>query len=353
MRSGTPQPSRQLHKTIQLLRGIKRTSEMLDLALPAVRSLIGADVASSVAVGPGNVVGRPVFEPADAMRRADLRAYAAFRHQQPLIGDYRRRGAPAPVRTTDVISVHDFAQLDLYKHFYHPLGIKYQLAVGVTENEGWTVGYTLSRTSSDFDDQSVEMMTLLQVALAGAHHNVAMESLRHQFETLSLMLRNDEYDRIFCLIMIDACGRVDFATGPLLHRIEAKFGSIVAGGLAPARLVKILTASRVSFRLLIDLGEHDTADVLSCPSPDDGGSLLFELRDCADIRSRFSLTAGEYRTLANIVRYETNERVAEAEGVSVPTIEKRMSSIIHKMQVDTRVGAVREFLRSLDAQSAG
>ena len=353
MRSGTPQPSRQLHKTIQLLRGIKRKSEMLDVALPAVRSLIGADVASSVAVGPGNVVGRPVFEPADAMRRADLRAYASFRHQQPLIGDYRRHGAPAPVRTTDVISVHDFLQLDLYKHFYQPLGIKYQLAVGVTENDGWTVGYTLSRTSSDFDDKSIEMMALLQVSLAGAHHTVAMESLRRQFEIFSLMLRNDECDRLFCLIMIDARGRVDFATGPLLYQIEAKFGRIVAGALAPVRLVKILTASRVSFRLLIEVGDHDAADVLSCPNPDGGGSLLFELRDCTDLRSRFGLTAGEYRTLANIVRYETNDRVAEAEGVSIPTIEKRMSSIIHKMQVETRVGAVREFLRSINAPSAG
>ncbi len=253
------------------------------------------------------------------------------------------------MRTTDVISVHDFLRLDLYKHFYQPLGIKYQLAVGVTENEGWTVGYTLSRTSSDFDDKSIEMMTLLQVSLAGAHHTVAMESLRRQFEIFSLMLRNDECDRLFCLIMIDARGRVDFATGPLLHQIEAKFGRIVAGALAPARLVKILIASRVSFRLLIEIGDHDTADVLSCPNPDDGGSLLFELRDCADLRSRFGLTAGEYRTLANIVRYETNDRVADAEGVSVPTIEKRMSSIIHKMQVETRVGAVREFLRSNSA----
>ena len=35
MRSGTPQLSRQLRKTIQLLRGINRKSEMLDVALPA------------------------------------------------------------------------------------------------------------------------------------------------------------------------------------------------------------------------------------------------------------------------------------------------------------------------------
>lgn len=349
MRSGAPHQSRLLHKTIRILRGISNKSEMLEVALPAVRSLIGAEIASSVAVGPGNAVGRPVFEPADAMRRADLRAYATFRHQQPLIGDYRRHGAPAPVRTTDVISVRDFLQLDLYKHFYQPLGIKYQLAVGVPENEGWTVGYTLSRTSSDFDGKSIEMMALLQVALAGAHHNVAIESLRRQFELSSLVLRADKSDRLFCLIVIDARGRVDFATGPLLYRVEAKFGKIATGTLAPLRLTKILAASRVSFRTLIEISDQDTADVLSCPNPDDGGSLLFELRNRADLRSRFGLTAGEYRTLANIVSYETNERVAQAEGVAIPTIEKRMSSIIHKMQVESRVGAVREFLRAINA----
>ena len=49
--------------------------------------------------------------------------------------------------------------------------------------------------------------------LTCAHHNVAMESLRRQFEILSLILRNDLSDRIFCLIMIDARGRVYFATG--------------------------------------------------------------------------------------------------------------------------------------------
>ena len=73
--------------------------------------------------------------------------------------------------------------------------------------------------------------------------------------------------------------------------------------------------------------------------------MLFQLRDPADLRTRFGLTAGEYQTLANIARLETNERAAQAEGVSVPTIEKRISSVIRKMHVETRVGAVREYLR--------
>jgi DNA-binding CsgD family transcriptional regulator len=189
-------------------------------------------------------------------------------------------------------------------------------------------------------------MTLVQASLAAAHHNVAMESLRRQFACVTATLRAGQGERPSCLIMIDGSGRVDFAAGPLLPRVEARFGRLATGALAPPRLARMLAGSRISFRLVVDLGEDDVADVLSCPAAEDVGSLLVELREPADLRARFGLTAGEYRTLANIVRYETNERVAAAEGVSVPTIEKRMSAVLRKVRVETRVGAVREFLRA-------
>ena len=338
-------PARRLQQTMKLIRGVQSKAEILDVGLPAVRSLIGADIASSVTIGPGSVVGRPAFDPPDAMRRADLGAYAAFRHQQPLIGEYRMHGASAPMRTTDVISMRHFTRLDLYQHFYQPLGITYQLAIAVMENKDWTAAYTLSRRSSDFDDHGIEMMALLQASLAGAHHHVAMESLRRQFETVSRLLQEGEHDRYSCLVVIDADDRVECAAGPLLPRVEAVFGKLTARTLAPPRLARLLRSSHASFRTTVEVGESATADVLTCPNGGDGGSLLFELRDRDDLRSRYGLTPGEYRTLANIVRHETNERAAAVEGVTVATIEKRMTSVIRKMNVETRVGAVREFLR--------
>lgn len=345
MRMARGAATRGLQQTMKLIRGIQTKAEILDVALPAVRSLIGADIGSSIAIGPGSVVGQPAFDPPDAMRRADLAAYAAFRHQQPLIGEYRMNGASAPMRTTDVISLRQFLRLDLYRHFYAPLGIRYQLAIAVMENKDWTAAYTLSRSSSDFDNHGTEMMALLQVSLAGAHHHVAMESLRRKFETLSLLFQEGQHDRHSCFVVIDACDRIECAVGPLLRQVEAVFGKLTARTLAPPRLARLLGSSRTSFRTVVELGESATADVLSCPSGGDGGFLLFELRDGGDPRSRYGLTPGEYRTLANIVRYETNERVAAAEGVSVPTIEKRMTSVMRKMGVESRVGAVREFLR--------
>jgi len=321
-------------------------------------ALVGAEVIGFNSWGPGGVSARPGgLLPADALRRADLGAYALFRDQQPLIDFYRRRAAAlsfdevaatmgGPFRTSDVASVREFWATDLYHHFYAPLAVKYQLGVAVAEDGGWAVGYAFSRGSPDFDDQAFDLMAVAGRALTAAHHRVAAEARRGRFDSLAHALLDDQHSRRNCLVMIDERGRVDIATGPLLPRVAARFGPIVPGSLAPAPLARVATASRAAFRTRVALDHGDTADAMAMPAPDGGGSLLFELREPTDLRARFGLTAGAYQTLANIARLETNERTAQAEGVSVPTIEKRMSSVIRKMHVETRVGAVREYLRS-------
>ena len=343
---GTAPRSRRLDQTIRLLDGVQCRSELAGVALPAVCSLLGAEIAGFNAWGPGGVSARPVMVPGDAMRRADLASYARFSHQQPLIEFNRRRAAVGASRTTDVVPAREFFRTDLYHYFYRPLEIKYQLGLAIPEHAGWTVGYAFSRTSHDFADKEVAVMAELRESLAIAHHRVAAQSLRRRFEALSRRLFDDEGGRCCCLVVIDERGRVDVAAGPLLPQVAAKFGPVVPGSLAPAPQARLAAASRGAVRLRMALDHGTTPDAISVPAADGGGSLLFELCDPADLRARFGLTAGEYQTLANIARLETNERAAAAEGVSIPTIEKRISSVIHKMHVETRVGAVREFLRA-------
>jgi DNA-binding CsgD family transcriptional regulator len=354
---GAAPRSRQLHRTLGLLRGIRHKPELVSVGLPAVCALVGAEIIGFNSWGPGGVSARPGgVLPHDALHRADLTAYALFREQQPLIDFYRRRTAvlsfdevvatlSGPFRTSDVASLREFWRTDLYHHFYQPLAVKYQLGLAVAEEDGWATGYAFSRGSPDFDDQAFDLMAVAGRALTSAHHRVTAQALRGRFESLSCALLDDDRSRNCCLVMIDERGRADIATGPLLPRVAAKFGTIAPGSLAPAALARLATASRASFRVRVALGDGDIADATSVPAPEGGGSVLFELRDPTDLRARYGLTAGEYQTLANIARLETNERAAQAEGVSVPTIEKRMSSIISKMHVETRVGAVREYLR--------
>ena len=281
------------------------------------------------------------------MRRADLAAYRTFRDQQPLIDYYRRHAVLVwPLRTTDIVSSTAFRGLDLYRHFYQPLGINYQLAIGVTEGEEWTVGYTLSRDARDFTDDDVARMTLLQAALAAAHHRVAVERLRSRFAALSQALWADRDDPGQCLVVLDERGRVDVAVGGLLPQVQARYGQIAAGSLAPHSLHRLVAGFRAAFHCQIRLGRDEVVDVRVVSIERNGYALLFALRGSDDLCARFGLTPGEYRTLANLARYETNQRVAKVEGVSVATIEKRVTAILQKMRVETRVGAVREFIRA-------
>ena len=180
--------------------------------------------------------------PGDAMRRADLASYARFSHQQPLIELNRRQAAVGAFRTTDVVSARDFHRTDLYHHFYRPLEIKYQLGLAVPEHAGWNVGYAFSRTSHDFADQEVAVMAELRESLAIAHHRVAAQSVRERFDSLSRQLFDNDGGRCCCLVVIDERGRVDVAAGPLLPQVAARFGPIVPGALAPARLASLAAA---------------------------------------------------------------------------------------------------------------
>jgi DNA-binding CsgD family transcriptional regulator len=353
---GAASRSRQLHQALGVLRGIRHQSELVSAGLPAISALVGAEFTGFVSWGPGGVSARPGgVLPHDALRRADLAAYARFRDQQPLINFYRRRTAAlsfdevaatlsGPFRTSDVASVREFWRTDLFHHFYRPLALRYQMGVAVAEEGGWATGYAFSRGSRDYDDQAVEMMAVAGRALTAAHHRVSAEGRRGRCESLARALLEAGHHGSGCLVMIDERGRVEIAAGPLLPRVAARVGTIVPGSLAPAALAKLATASQAAFRTRMALGNGDTADAMTAPAPGGGAWLVFDLRDPAGLRARYGLTAGEYQTLANIARLETNQRAAHAEGVSVPTIEKRMSSVIRKMQVETRVGAVREYL---------
>jgi DNA-binding CsgD family transcriptional regulator len=333
-----------LLRTVKVLRGIHSADELMSVGLPALRSLIGADVASSVAVGPRDAVDRPLFEPLDARERADLAAYAALRHQQPLINEFRRHGVPGALRTSDVISLHDFADLDLYQHFYRPLGIRFQLTVAVPDDAEWTVGYTLSRAQRDFDDDTVELMSRLRPVLAGVHHAIRTESLRARYRLALRLLAEGHHGRPWCLVTMDDRGRGDHTEGDLVDLVEAAYGPLHPSAPTPSRL-RALASSRRRTSGTVVLGPGLRADVTS-DAEDSGVGLLFELCPTHDLRTRFGLTDGECRTLANVARYETNDRVAAVEGVSRATIEKRMTAVIHKMGVDSRVGAVREYLRT-------
>ena len=241
-------------------------------------------------------------------------------------------------------TVRDFARTDLYHHFYQPLGIKYQLGVAVAEDGGGTVGYAFSRGSPDFDEQAADLMAAAGRALAAAHHRVTARARLSRFESASRALLEDDQARGGCLVVIDERGRVEIAAGRLLPQVAA-IRPDRAGCARPSRPGQ---AGHRLPRLVPGTGAaRSRGQYRRDPGPGPGRRRVGAVPVARPRRPAGPVRPDrrEYQTLANIARLETNERAAQAEGVSVPTIEKRISSVIRKMHVETRVGAVRKYLR--------
>jgi DNA-binding CsgD family transcriptional regulator len=337
-------------RKIHLFRGAvsdaSNEADLAAIALPALRSITGAEISSTIVLGPRGTAERPTWEPADVPRRADMAAYLEFRGQQPLIRHYRRTPVAVPVRTTDITSVSEFRSLDLHRHFYRPLEIDYQLAIAIDLGAGWTVAYTVSRPGPDFTDESCATMARVQAILTAAHARIDQGRLRDRLGHVTELLWSGQAPGR-CLVVLDRRGRLDIVTGDLRPALERRYGALAPGRHAPAGLAALTGRSRSAWSTRLRVhGLADPVDVSVIPLPSEATAVLFELRQPDDLRARYGLTAAEYRTLGNVAEYETNQRVAAVEGVALETIEARVSAILAKLGVASRVGAVREYLRS-------
>jgi DNA-binding CsgD family transcriptional regulator len=337
--------TRKIHQLRSAVTDASSEADLAGVALPALRSITGAEISSTIVLGPKGTAERPIWEPVDVPRRADMAAYQEFRRQQPLIRHYRRTPVAVPIRTTDITSVSEFRALDLHRHFYRPLEIDYQLAIAIDLGGGWTVAYTVSRPGPDFTDESCATMARVHAVLTAAHARLDQGRLRDRLGRVAELLWSGQAPGR-CLVVLDRRGRLDTVSGELRAALERRYGSLVPGRQAPAAVAEFAGRSRTAWSSTTRVpGLPGPVDVTVVPLPPEATAVLFELRNPGGVRARYGLTAAEYRTLGNVVEYETNRRVADAEGVTVQTIQTRMSAIMAKLGVASRVGAVREYLR--------
>ena len=102
-------------------------------------------------------------EPADVVAFPD--AQQIFRQhlpEHPLLGYIGATGDLSAHRVSDVASDLEFRSLGLYRDFYQPAGVDYQLAVSVPAPRGGVIAIALNRDSRDFSDEECELMNLLR-----------------------------------------------------------------------------------------------------------------------------------------------------------------------------------------------
>jgi len=127
-----------------------------------VTSLLAADSCSYNHFGhDGHLAFR--ITPADVGLFPDAaQIFGQHLHEHPVLARYWETGDGAARRISDFLSDRQFRSLGLYREFYRPREVNYQLAFGVPSPGHGLIGIAVNRQRRDFSDDEAELLDLLR-----------------------------------------------------------------------------------------------------------------------------------------------------------------------------------------------
>lgn len=148
-----------------------------EVVLELIRSLIPCSSVSfnDMTLATGDF--RYIIVPADQMSlAARLKpVYDRFAHQHPLIMSAQMKPVSGALRFCDVAGP-PVTESDLYREFYEPFGIRYQLVIQLPSPPDVVVGYACNRsaTQGEFSDRDVAVLNAIGAHLC-MHHRRAVD----------------------------------------------------------------------------------------------------------------------------------------------------------------------------------
>ena len=127
-----------------------------------VSSLVAAESCSyNHLVGPVAVAWQ--IEPAEVLDFPDaVQLFQQHLPEHPLLHHYEVTGDLAARRVSDVASDRQFRSLGLYRDFYRPARVEYQLVVSAPAPHGGMISMVLNRHRMDFSGEQRELIDLLR-----------------------------------------------------------------------------------------------------------------------------------------------------------------------------------------------
>lgn len=101
--------------------------------------------------------------------------FAAHAIENPALAHQQLTRDLTPVRISDFITTRQFRRRAIYELVYRPLGVEFQLALGVAVGPDQVVGIALNRGQHDFSARDVAVLELLRPLL----HQIHLSSSAH------------------------------------------------------------------------------------------------------------------------------------------------------------------------------
>ena len=306
--------------------------------LELLRSLIPCESASfnDMTLATGDYRYTIVPPDDEALAAALKPAYDRLAHQHPLIMAAQRRAVGA-LRFCDVPDGERFPDTDLYREFFVPFGLRYQLVIRLPSPPDVIVGHALNRTAAqgEFSDRDVAVLNALGPHLA-MHH-------RHLVDAERSSAMAAEADRVgWTVLTVRSDGVVEASSS------RSSESSFTRGGSVPPEIVAVLP------RYGDVLGEPHSHDVsvdgerwrcVVQPVPVGPTVLLVRRIDQEPAGSTplidLGLTPRQTEVAIALVHTGgTNAQLARALGISEGTVKKHLETVFRVLGVDSRAGAV-------------
>ncbi|MGZ0212525.1 MAG: response regulator transcription factor [Actinomycetales bacterium] len=303
--------------------------------LDAVRELIDCDSASFNDMVLATRDFRYVMSPAGEIAKATRLKpqYDKYFHEHPLITAATSTPGLGAIRFCDVERGANFTSTDLYRHFYGPFNVRFQLVVELPSPPDVVVGYALNRSEQrgEFSDRDVAVMNALSGHLA-MHHRSSLDAER------SRLVDAEMARYAWAVVSVRSDGVVEASSSTVLD----------AGARVPDSLASIIAdtahAPGSDSRHEVMIGTQRWHCIVHAVRMGPTVLLLRRQQDVAadtDVLMDAGLTPRQADVLIALARTGgSNNELAQELGMSESTVKKHLEGVFRALQVTSRAAAV-------------
>jgi DNA-binding CsgD family transcriptional regulator len=279
--------------------------------------------------------------------------FQRFLHQHPWQLYVRRNPQDGAVKLSDLISVRQFQNLDLYNEYYRVMGVNRQCGIALPVPPPTFIPIALNRSGQDFSERDRLLLTLIGPHLHQAFNNTcALAALNDACAALSRSL-----ERCYKGVMVlSRDSRIDWITDRARILLGRYCGDdrLTARRL-PARCQQWLSHQRARWSasdtvpsplMPFDLhGELGTLTIRLLPEPD-RDVLLFEEHRAAGSHTALNmdgLTHRETDVLHWVAQGKSNFEIGAILDLSPRTIQKHLERVFLKLGVENRTSAAMRY----------
>lgn len=292
------------------------------------------------ATGRMTVVAKPEI---DWATTAYDERFAELAGEHPVIAHFQRTHDGRPYKISDFLTADEFHRLSLYEEVYRPLGAEDQMFMTLPTPPPLGIGVALSRTEPDFTERDRNLLNLARPNLVVAYRNAALFTrLRTALDSFERLA----HERRDAIVVLTRQGVVEYATPRAIELLDRWFGPDLD------ELHRVCAAARAStgpaWPTTVERDGH-TLSVRVLPGASDGADVVV-LDEASEMPSaarlaELGLTDRQAEVLAYVVDGCTNEEIARALDIRVPTVKKHLENVYARLGVQNRVAATQMALQ--------